>query len=191
MPATMPSAATAAIAAVTFAALYAGHQVGDHVVQSDRAAIAKGVPDRERLAAGVSPWTGWGACLRHVAGYTATQAAALVLVGLVAPLELTGMVIALIVSASTHAVIDRRWIVRRLIRLKGCHDWREGPYLIDQSLHVGAMLVAAVLGVAVPGAVGVVTVAIAAAALVGAALMTERRLGHGLSMSTVTPDDTR
>lgn len=172
----MSNAATAAIAAVTFAALYAGHQLGDHVVQSDSTAVAKGAPDPEQLAANVSPWTGWGACLRHVSSYTATQAAALALACLAAPLNLTGIVVALVVSASTHAVIDRRWIVRRLIRAKRCQDWPEGPYLIDQSLHVGALLVAAVLAAVVTGVAGLIAVVIGAVVLVGAALTAERRL---------------
>ncbi|MGR6918667.1 DUF3307 domain-containing protein [[Actinomadura] parvosata] len=171
----MTSASAAAIAAVTFAALYAGHQIGDHVVQSNSTAVAKGVPDAEQLARGVSPWTGWRACLRHVAGYIGTQAAALALVCVAVPMELAGMVTALLVSAGTHAVIDRRWIVRRLIELKKCHDWAEGPYLIDQSLHVGAILVAAVLAVVVDDFGGVAAVAIGALALVGAALVIERR----------------
>jgi hypothetical protein len=173
----MPTAATAAVAAATFAALYAGHQVGDHVMQSNSAAGAKGAPGPDLLAAGVPPWTGWAACLRHVGGYTGTQAVALALVCLAAPVALTGAIVALVVSASTHAVIDRRWIVRRLIRAKGCQDWPEGPYLIDQSLHVGALLVAAVLPAVVTGAGGVVTVAAGAAVLVAAALAAERRLG--------------
>ncbi|MEV0385611.1 hypothetical protein [Nonomuraea sp. NPDC050643] len=172
----MPSAAAAAIAAVTFVALYAGHQIGDHVVQSNGTAVAKGFPGPEQLAAGVSPWTGWGACLRHVGTYTGTQAVALALVSLVAPVGLTGCAVALVVSASTHAVIDRRWIVRRLVRAKGCQDWAEGPYLIDQSLHVGAMLVAAVLAVAVTGVVGLLAVTAGALVLMVAALAVERRL---------------
>jgi hypothetical protein len=168
---------TAATAAFTFAALYASHQVGDHVVQSDWAATTKAAPSAEELAAGVPPWTGWSACLRHVASYTGTQAVALALVCVVAPLGLAGIGAALLVSASTHAVIDRRWIVRRLIRAKRCHGWREGPYLIDQSLHMGALLVASVLGATVGGYMGVLAVAGAAVALVAAALAAERRLG--------------
>lgn len=103
------NATAAAFAAVMFAALYAGHQVGDHVVQSNTVAAAKSVPDPDALAAGVPPWTGWSACLRHVAGYAATQAAALALVYVVAPLEIISTATALVVSVSTHAVIDRRW----------------------------------------------------------------------------------
>jgi hypothetical protein len=168
---------TAATAAITFAALYVGHQIGDHVVQSEWAATTKAAPGAEELAAGVPPWTGWAACLRHVASYTGTQAVALGLVCVVAPFALAGAVAALLVSASTHAVIDRRWIVRRLIRAKGCQNWPEGPYLIDQSLHMGALLVASVLAATVGGVLATVAVAGAAVALVAAALAAERWLG--------------
>ncbi|GIJ58651.1 DUF3307 domain-containing protein [Virgisporangium aurantiacum] len=167
---------TAATAAITFVALYAGHQIGDHVVQTNAVAATKGAPSAEQLAAGVSPWAGWAACLKHVASYTGTQAVALAVVWVVSPLGPVGAAAALLVSASTHAVIDRRWLVRRLIRAKGCHDWREGPYLIDQSLHMGALLVASVLGAAI-GGVGILAVAAGAVALIAAALAAERWLG--------------
>lgn len=78
----MSTIATAALTAVAYAALYTGHQLGDHPVQLHRDGQAKGIPADDRLAAGTHPWTGWTACIRHVATYTATQAAALLLVGL-------------------------------------------------------------------------------------------------------------
>ena len=169
---------TAATAAISFAALYVGHQIGDHVVQSDWAATTKAAPSPDELAAGVPPWTGWSACLRHVASYTGTQAVALGFVAIVAPLVLAGAVAALLVSASTHAVIDRRWIVHRLIRAKGCQNWTEGPYLIDQSLHKGALLIASVVAATVGGIVGVLAVAGAAVALLAGALAAERWLAY-------------
>lgn len=175
----MSTAATAAVAAATFVALYAGHQIGDHVVQTATTAAAKGAPTADRLAAGAHPWAGWGACLRHVTTYTIAQVVALGLVGVVAPLGVPGAVAALAVSASTHAVIDRRWLVRLLIRAKGCQDWHEGPYLLDQSLHAGALLVAAVLAAAVTTMSGAAAVVAAGAVLVGAALLAEKRLAVG------------
>jgi hypothetical protein len=178
---------TAATAAISFVALYAGHQIGDHVVQSDWAATTKAAPSVEQLAAGVPPWTGWAACLRHVVSYTGTQAVALGFVCIVAPLALLGTMAALLASASTHAVIDRRWIVRRLIRAKGCHGWQEGPYLIDQSLHMGALLVASVLAATVGHLVGVLAVAGAAVALVVVALAAERWLGAAVCSRSAAP----
>jgi hypothetical protein len=159
--------------AVMFVALYAGHQLGDHVVQSNASAMAKGAPTPEMLAAGIPPWHGWAACLRHVGSYIAVQAAALFLV---VPFDWYGIAAALAVSGSTHAVIDRRWLVRLLVRAKGCQGWAEGPYLIDQSLHTGALLLAAVAGAAVTGTSGVVAVVACGAGIVCAALLAERRL---------------
>lgn len=170
----MPTIETAAVAACAFAALFAGHHLGDHPIQPDAAAQHKGHPTDDQLAAGVHPWTGWLACARHVATYTLTQALALALISLVAPLTLAGAAAALAASASTHAVIDRRWIVRLLIQAKGCQDWREAPYLLDQSLHIGVLLVAAVLAGAVTTASGAMVVTTAGLALVCAGLATEQ-----------------
>lgn len=120
-------------------------------------------------------------------GYAATQAAALALVCVVVPLEIVSMATALVVSASTHAVIDRRWIVRRLIELKKCHGWVEAPYVLDQSLHTGAMLIAVVLSVAVSDVTGLVMVSAGAGAVVGAALTVERRLAaHTRAMDALS-----
>ncbi len=165
-----------AVTAVVFVALFAGHQVGDHIVQTNAAAHAKGAPTAELLAAGAHPWRGWGACLRHVGTYTLTQVVALILVQVAAPVAWTGVAAALAVSASTHAVIDRRWLVRLIVRAKGCGDWPDAPYRIDQSLHVGALLVAAVLAAVTTSAAGVGAVGAGAAVLVGTALIAERRL---------------
>lgn len=165
-----------AVTAVVFVALFAGHQVGDHIVQTNAVAQAKGAPTAELLAAGAHPWRGWGACLHHVGTYTVTQAVALFLVNVATPVGWTGMAAALAVSASTHAVIDRRWLVRLIVRAKGCSDWPQGPYLIDQSLHTGALLVAAVLAAVTTSGAGVGAVAACAAVLVGLALVAEQHL---------------
>ena len=165
-----------AVTAVVFVALFASHQIGDHVVQTNATARAKGAPTTELLAAGVHPWLGWGACLRHVSTYTLTQALALALVSVAAPVAWSGAAAALAVSASTHAVIDRRWLVRLIVQAKGCHDWPDAPYAIDQSLHTGALLVAAVLAAVTTSGAGVCAVGAGAAVLVGAALVVERRL---------------
>lgn len=167
--------ATVDVAAV-FVALYAGHQIGDHVVQASAAARSKGAPSPGMLANGAHPWRGWRACLRHVGSYSLTQAAALLLVTVATPIGASSMFAALAVSASTHAVIDRRWLVRLLIAAKRCQEWREAPYLIDQSLHVAALLVAAVFAGKATSAAGAGAVSAGAVALVGAAMFTERRL---------------
>lgn len=170
----MVSTTAATVATCVFIALYAGHQIGDHVVQSDTVMQAKAIPSNDRLAAGANPWTGWAACTHHVSTYTLTQAAAIALICLVAPLGLTGVLAALLASASTHAVIDRRWLVALVIRAKKCTDWPNGPYLLDQALHYGALLVAAVLAATVTTVAALAATTATAAALVAAALAMER-----------------
>jgi hypothetical protein len=165
-----------AVTAVVFVALFASHQVGDHIIQTGAAARAKGAPTAELMAAGAHPWRGWGACLHHVGTYTLTQAAALLLVNVATPVTWTGVVAALAVSASTHAVVDRRWLVRLIVRAKGCQDWPEAAYAIDQSLHTGALLVAAVLAAVTTSGAGAGAVGACAVVLVGAALAVEQRL---------------
>jgi len=168
------------VVCVAFIALFAGHQVGDHVIQSDADARAKGAPTADLLARGAHPWAGWAACLRHVASYTLTQAAALALTGLVAPLSLAGAAAALTISASTHAVIDRRWLVRWLISVKRCHGWKDAPYLLDQSIHIGVLLVASVTAAAIDTPAGVLGVLAVSAGIVLAALAIEHRLGSAV-----------
>lgn len=171
----MSTVETAAVAAVTFAALFAGHHLGDHPLQSPGAVAGKSAPARAELALGAHPWRGWSWCARHVAVYTAVQAACLALVALVAPLTLPGALAALAVSAATHAVIDRRWLVRWFLAAKRAGDWAEGPYLVDQSLHIAMLLLAAVAAAAVSATPALALVLVASAGLVVAALVVERR----------------
>jgi len=170
----MPTADTAAIAAITYAALFAGHHLGDHPLQPRSAAVGKAAPGYQELARGAHPWRGWAWCVQHVLVYTAVQAACLTLVTLVAPLSLVGVIGALTVSAATHAVIDRRWVVRWFLEAKGAHDWNEGPYLVDQSLHLAMLLVAAVVAVTVTSTAALSGVLAGAACLIGLALAVER-----------------
>ena len=172
----MRTAEQAATVACVFVGLYAGHQVGDHTVDSDAVMSAKAIPSDDRLAAGTSPWTGWGACLHHVAVYTLAQAVALVVVFVLAPMSLYGGFTALLISAFSHAIIDRRWIVAAIVRAKRCTDWPEAPYLIDQSLHYGALFTAAACATAVTTAAGVAGTAALGIASIALALALERRL---------------
>ncbi|MGW2520505.1 hypothetical protein ACWC09_26520 [Streptomyces sp. NPDC001617] len=140
---------TAQFAAV-YAALTASHEVADHWVQRDAEAVAKGKqgPDGVR------------ACAKHVATYTATQAAALYAVQ-----KATGMrlpwkraALGLAVSAATHYVADRQgghWRdenpsgVVRLAASTGHAGWLardpNAGYLLDQSWHKGWIAVAAAI----------------------------------------------
>lgn len=98
------------IFAAAFAALYAGHHVGDYWIQTDHQAQHKG-------AAGVH---GRRACLAHVISYTITQGAFLVMVlSLGGELDLARAAGALALSAITHYAADRRehGLMFRLARL--------------------------------------------------------------------------
>ena len=128
---------------VALAALVIGHQLGDHVVQTDHQAGGKTAPG----AAGLRAMAG------HLLGYHVTLGVALVgtttLLGL--PLSLPGVAAGLTFSAITHGMLDRRWPVRAILRAVGSERFAEattpicGMYLADQALHYGALLVSALL----------------------------------------------
>lgn len=138
--------------AVTFGALYAAHEFGDHWVQTNDQAIAKGKEGAQ----------GRWACLGHVANLTTTKALAL---GVTA--RLTGVrlsygrtVAALLADAATHYVIDRRAPLRKAAELidpisgkTGFYDLGDdlvapagtGKYALDQSAHVALLWATALL----------------------------------------------
>jgi hypothetical protein len=125
--------------AVLLPTLWAAHNVGGHLVQTDHQAAHK---------AG-----NWSAMAGHVSGY---QTAPAVAVGAV--LGATGLrcnrwalLAGAMFSAGTHAFIDRRWPVRKLLQSTGSAGFADlatpinGPYQADQALHHGCLLVAALL----------------------------------------------
>jgi hypothetical protein len=136
----MTTAATFAAVAVT---LYAAHQIGDHIVQTDANANAKATPGRH----------GWRHLTVHVGTYhvvvVAMLAAATLLLHL--PLTLTGVLTGLAFSATTHAFLDRRWPVRWLLNHTGSAAFADrqtpicGMYLADQSLHHACLWASALL----------------------------------------------
>lgn len=173
---TDPTIATAAVTSVVFVGLLAGHMLGDHPVQSDFDSAGKGRPTDDQLAAGVPPFTGWLHNLRHLSTYLICQALAMLLLALVAPLTFPGVAAALAVSGATHAVIDRRWLVRMILAAKGgCPGWPAASYWIDQSLHYAAMLLAAVAAARATTGPTSTVVAAAAVVLIPAALIAEYR----------------
>jgi hypothetical protein len=89
-----------AVFAATFAALYAGHHVGDYWVQTDHQARHKGDAGEQGVLA----------CFVHVASYTLTQVVFLGLTCLATGLRIPSWVTlaALAVSALTHYAADRR-----------------------------------------------------------------------------------
>lgn len=89
-----------AVFAATFAALYAGHHVGDYWVQTDHQARHKGDAGEQGVLA----------CFVHVASYTLTQVVFLGLTCLATGLRIPSWVTlaALAASALTHYAADRR-----------------------------------------------------------------------------------
>lgn len=139
--------ARAATFAVVLIVLFVGHQLGDHVAQTDRQAEGKSAAGRR----------GWTAMAGHLAGYHVTVAVLLVTTTalLRLPLSPWGIAAGLAFSVVTHAVLDRRWPVRALLRATGSPNFAElttpvcGMYAADQALHLAALLVSALLIVAV------------------------------------------
>jgi hypothetical protein len=149
----MPSTPAAATFAALFAALYAAHTVADHWVQTQHQADAKGRPG----------WPGRLACLAHVTTYSLTALAAVALVAWRLGLDLAPghLAAGLTVSAVTHYLADRRTPLRRLAELTGSGRFYAlgtprpgrddnpsigtGAYALDQSWHIGWLLVAALV----------------------------------------------
>ncbi|MEU3855678.1 transcriptional regulator [Streptomyces sp. NPDC029554] len=154
---------TATFAAV-FIALYVGHTVGDHWVQTHHQACTKGGPG----------WAGRLACGQHVATLTLTKGVLLVLVVLVLGLEvgLAGLALGLGIDAVSHYWADRRTTLARLAEVcrktefhnigtphhpqhpvtakgKPAVTLGTGQYALDQSWHMLWLLVAALVIAAV------------------------------------------
>jgi hypothetical protein len=117
-----------------FLLLLTGHLLGDWVAQSDWQATNK--------------TRSWAALAAHVAGYHLVMGLLLVL-----PVVRDGWpagkaLAVLAMSAATHALIDRRWPVRALLRVAGSPgfatvEW--GVIAVDQALHLSILAMLAVL----------------------------------------------
>lgn len=152
--------------AATYAALMPAHDLADHVVQTDHQAAHKAGPG----------WPAARAMAGHVGGYHAVQLAVLLalrLLGVRPSWRRTAAAVA--VSAGTHALLDRRWPVRRVLELTGSPGFARpvvrtrgavepallrqnpptvaaegplpihGPYLADQALHHAVLAVCAAI----------------------------------------------
>ena len=128
---------------VALAALLVAHQLGDHVLQTDRQAGDKA----GQGASAVRAMAG------HLAGYHVAAAALLLGTFSVLDLPLTwlGVAAGLAFSALTHGLLDRRWPVRALLVRTGSARFAEstapvcGMYAADQALHQAALLISALL----------------------------------------------
>ena len=126
---------------VALTVLNVAHQLGDHVLQTDAQAAGKTGPG----------WAGLRAMAGHLVSYH--LAAAVLLIGtfslLGLPLSVTGLAAALTVSALTHGLLDRRWLVRAMLRAVGAAGFAEaqspvcGMYQADQAWHQLALLASA------------------------------------------------
>ena len=120
--------------AIVFLVLLAGHLLGDWVAQNDWQATSKS--------------RSWAALTAHVASYHLLMGL-LLLIPVVRDGWPAGKALAaLAVSALTHAVIDRRWPVRALLRAAGSPgfaavEW--GVIAVDQALHLFILAMLAVL----------------------------------------------
>lgn len=128
---------------VAFVALYVGHVVADHWVQTERQAADKGLPG----AAGR-----WAAA-RHVGWLTLVQGILLAIVvwRLDIHLALPAVVAGLALNAVTHWWADRRSTLKRLAVLVGHGPFYEfgpglgGAYALDQAWHIGWLFIAALV----------------------------------------------
>lgn len=136
-----------------YALLHAGHEVGDHWVQTGQQAADKGKPG----------WRGRLACARHVATLTATQAVFLATGAAVAGERLNSRRVALglAFNAVTHYAADRRdfGVLPKLVdKLSwagkgefyragdgGAAPCGTGAYVLDQSWHIGCLPIAAAI----------------------------------------------
>lgn len=128
---------------VTLLALIVGHQLGDHVLQTDHQAANK---------AGQG-WPAIRAMAGHLSAYHLTTGAVLGLTAwaLELPLSVAGVAAGMAFSVVTHAILDRRWTVRLVLRHTGSPEFADqtspvcGMYVADQSLHWGCLLVSALM----------------------------------------------
>jgi len=141
--ATLTASTRPLIFVVSFAALMVAHQLGDHVLQTDRQALGK---------TGRGP-TAVLAMLGHLLSYHVAGAVlvAATFAALDLPLRLAGVAAGLGFSALTHAALDRRRLVRAILHRTGAPRFAEattpvnGMYAADQALHQAALLVSALL----------------------------------------------
>lgn len=133
---------SAAVFAASFAALYASHQVGDHIAQTHAQSLGKAADK------------GWLVpMLGHLATYTSCQLVALAALAFVgAPIGFWPGAAGIAFSVLTHGFIDRRWPVRWLLEHTGSREFAQlagcginGMYLADQSLHCAMIFVAALI----------------------------------------------
>jgi hypothetical protein len=136
---------TAGTFAAVFAAMMAGHQIGDYWVQTNAQAAGKALPG----------WEGSFWCALHVTTYTCTLATFVTAASLWLHLSLRpGLMLAgLGVSAVTHYVADRRKPLERIAAAipgklgfyRAGEGLATGAALLDQAWHWGWLFVSALV----------------------------------------------
>ncbi len=134
---------SAIVAAISWTAINVSHEFADHILQTDYQAENKAKPGR----------VGWAAMLQHIFSYHVSMIIALLTVIALFDLPVTGLgfISAIAFSAITHAFIDRRWPVKKLLEMTGSPKFAalqtpiNGMYLSDQSLHRLALGICSVL----------------------------------------------
>jgi Protein of unknown function (DUF3307) len=138
-----PLAAQQMTFVITLLALIVGHQLGDHVMQTDNQATHKAGRGRAAVRAMAG----------HLLAYHVSVGAVLALTAWVLQLRLTltGIVAGLLFSVITHAILDRRAIVRLVLQRTGSRNFADqtspvcGMYVADQALHWLCLLISALL----------------------------------------------
>ncbi|MEU1221322.1 DUF3307 domain-containing protein [Streptomyces microflavus] len=125
-----------------FILLYGAHLLSDYALQTDAQAEHKALRSR----------AGWWALLSHAGTHVAVSALALgagaVLLDL--PLTLPAGAAVLAWVGISHGFIDRRWPIRWWMENTGSADFfqKGGAPLVDQTAHVTALLLAAMVAAA-------------------------------------------
>jgi hypothetical protein len=119
---------------IVFLALLTSHLIGDWIAQNDWQATNKA--------------HSWIAMAAHIANYHLVMATLLLVPVLRDGWPIWKALAALVVSAGTHAIIDRRWPVRALMRAAGSPgfatvEW--GVIAVDQALHLSILSMLALL----------------------------------------------
>ncbi|CAM3252316.1 DUF3307 domain-containing protein [Stackebrandtia soli] len=127
--------------------LFIAHMVADHWAQTHVEATNKAKPG----------WCGRAWCALHVSIHTVISGAAVAVVAwrLGLDLEPVWFAAGLVLSGATHFLADRRWFIEWLAGVTGSRDFYQvrtggicGPYLLDQSWHIGWMLPVSLLIIA-------------------------------------------
>ncbi len=134
--------------AAVAATLTAAHHVGDFMAQTDHQAACK--PAAEDRTVVCSESESWRSLASHVASYHAVQVAGLLVANRALGLKLrpSRVLAGVALSAVTHAVIDRRWLVRLWMDNTGSRDFRVkagGAMHVDQTMHHASLWAAALV----------------------------------------------